>query len=195
MERNPSSVSSQHKSWSLQGQTRPYRSPTSCKVLLLLIAARCISSSCADHIVQVLTSSPRHAQHLAEVFSNCRFHHRPLAYKRNGGWWTAEACVACTRTKVPQHWEEEEKRRKKKRRKREATLCLPCCVCIPNDTIWHHKRGLFIFPLSAQHSFRQASILYFVTIPHSVAEEQAPQWSNHVTQSHVPGETDEPTIL
>lgn len=63
MEQNPSSVSSQHKSWSLQAQTRPYRSPTSCKVLLLLIAARCTSSSC-DHIAQVLTPSPHRAQHL-----------------------------------------------------------------------------------------------------------------------------------
>lgn len=135
MERNPSSVSSQHKSWSLQGQTRLYRSPTSCKVLLLLIAARCTSSSCADHIAKVLTPSPHRAQHLSWSLS-CRFHHRPLAYKYNGGWRTAEACVACTRTKVPQHWEEEEKRRKKKRRRKgEATLRLPCCVLYSQ---WHY---------------------------------------------------------
>lgn len=135
MEWNPSSVSSQHKSWSLQGQTRLYRSPTSCKVLLLLIAARCTSSSCADHIAKVLTPSPHRAQHLSWGLS-CRFHHRPLAYKYNGGWRTAEACVACTRTKVPQHWEEEEKRRKKKRRRKgEATLRLPCCVLYSQ---WHY---------------------------------------------------------
>lgn len=119
-ERNPSSVSSQHKSWSLQGQTRPYRSPTSCKVLLLLIAARRLGSSSADHTAQVFvlliplaTPSP--------------------APRLRWGWRTVVACVTRTR-----------------RRKSEATLCLPCCILCSNDTIWHHKHGLFIFPLSAQ---------------------------------------------
>lgn len=81
--------------------------------------------------------------------------------------------MACMRTKVPQHWEEEEKRRGGGEKAK--PLCAFLAVSrIPNDTDTINV-AYFSTVSTAQHSFRQTSILYFVSIPHSVAEEQAPQ--------------------